>query len=145
DWLQREVRKRGMEIALDFAINCSPDHPYVREHPDWFYQRPDGSIKFAENPPKKYEDIFPLNFRCEKWPELWAEMVSIVLFVAEHSGYFAVFLAGWRASGLHRSGGASRDPLAGLRHLQRIRALRERSVARARGVSRFGKIPIQRA
>src|SRR3989440_405089 len=84
DWLQGEVRKRGMEIALDFAINCSPDHPYVREHPDWFYQRPDGSIKFAENPPKKYEDIFPLNFRCEKWAELWAEMVSIVLFWAEH-------------------------------------------------------------
>jgi len=83
DWLQGEVRKRGMEIALDFAINCSPDHPYVREHPDWFYQRPDGSIKFAENPPKKYEDIFPLNFRCEKWAELWAEMVSIVLFWAE--------------------------------------------------------------
>src|SRR6266581_4055130 len=82
DWLQREVRKRGMEIALDFAINCSPDHPYVREHPDWFYQRPDGSIKFAENPPKKYEDIFPLNFRCEKWAELWAEIVSIVLFWA---------------------------------------------------------------
>jgi starch synthase (maltosyl-transferring) len=73
-----------MEIALDFAINCSPDHPYVREHPDWFYQRPDGSIKFAENPPKKYEDIFPLNFRCEKWAELWAEMVSIVIFWADH-------------------------------------------------------------
>src|SRR5256886_11289655 len=84
EWLNGEVRKRGMEIALDFAINCSPDHPYVREHPDWFYQRPDGSIKFAENPPKKYEDIFPLNFRCEKWAELWAEMVSIVLFWAEH-------------------------------------------------------------
>src|SRR6184192_1843658 len=84
DWLQGEVRKRGMEIALDFAINCSPDHPYVRDHPDWFYQRPDGSIKFAENPPKKYEDIFPLNFRCEKWAELWTEMVSIVLFWADH-------------------------------------------------------------
>src|SRR5437667_558056 len=84
DWLQREVRKRGMEIALDFALNCSPDNPSVIEHPDWFYQRPDGSIKFAENPPKKYEDIFPLNFRCEKWAELWAEMVSIVLFWAEH-------------------------------------------------------------
>ena len=83
DWLQGEVRKRGMEIALDFAINCSPDHPYVREHPEWFYQRPDGSIKFAENPPKKYEDIFPLNFRCENWPQLWAEMVSIVLFWAD--------------------------------------------------------------
>src|SRR2546430_1859836 len=83
DWLQGEVRKRGMEIALDFAINCSPDHPYVREHPDWFYQRPDGSIKFAENPPKKYEDIFPLNFRCENWQALWAEMASVVLFWAE--------------------------------------------------------------
>ena len=84
DWLQKEVRKRGMEIALDFAINCSPDHPYVKEHPDWFYKRPDGTIKYAENPPKKYEDIFPLNFRCENWRELWAEMKSIVLFWAEH-------------------------------------------------------------
>ncbi|PYI46181.1 MAG: alpha-1,4-glucan--maltose-1-phosphate maltosyltransferase [Verrucomicrobia bacterium] len=84
DWLQKEVRKRGMEIALDFAINCSPDHPYVKEHPEWFYKRPDGTIKYAENPPKKYEDIYPLNFRCENWRELWAEMKSIVLFWAEH-------------------------------------------------------------
>src|SRR5205807_7044974 len=83
-WLEGEVRARGMEIALDFAINCSPDHPYVREHPEWFYKRPDGSIKYAENPPKKYEDIYPLNFRCENWRELWAEMKSIVLFWAEH-------------------------------------------------------------
>jgi starch synthase (maltosyl-transferring) len=83
DWLQGEVRKRGMEIALDFAINCSPDHPYVREHPEWFYTRPDGSIKYAENPPKKYEDIFPINFRCQNWQELWSEMVSIVLFWAD--------------------------------------------------------------
>ena len=84
DWLQNEVRRRGMEIALDFAINCSPDHPYVREHPEWFYKRPDGSIKYAENPPKKYEDIYPLNFRCEDWPALWAEVKSIILFWAEH-------------------------------------------------------------
>ena len=83
DWLQNEVRKRGMEIALDFAINCSPDHPYVKEHPDWFYKRLDGTIKFAENPPKKYEDIYPLNFRCENWRDLWAEMTSNVLFWAE--------------------------------------------------------------
>jgi len=83
DWLQKEVRKRGMEIAIDFAINCSPDHPYVKEHPEWFYKRPDGTIKYAENPPKKYEDIYPLNFRCENWRELWAEMKSIVLFWAE--------------------------------------------------------------
>ncbi len=83
DWLQKQVRKRGMEIALDFAINCSPDHPYVKEHPDWFYKRPDGTIKYAENPPKKYEDIYPLNFRCEDWRALWAEMKSIVVFWAQ--------------------------------------------------------------
>ena len=82
-WLESEIRSRGMEIALDFAINCSPDHPYVREHPEWFYKRPDGSIKYAENPPKKYEDIYPLNFRCPNWPELWQEMKSIILFWAE--------------------------------------------------------------
>jgi len=84
DWLVGQARQRGMEIALDFAINCSPDHPYVRDHPEWFYQRPDGSIKFAENPPKKYEDIYPLNFRCEHWRELWEEMKSIILFWAGH-------------------------------------------------------------
>jgi starch synthase (maltosyl-transferring) len=82
-WLEKEIRRRGMEIALDFAINCSPDHPYVAEHPEWFYKRPDGTIKYAENPPKKYEDIYPLNFRCSNWQELWDEMTSIILFWAE--------------------------------------------------------------
>jgi starch synthase (maltosyl-transferring) len=82
DWLVGEIRQRGMELALDFAINCSPDHPYVKEHPEWFYKRPDGSIKFAENPPKKYEDIYPLNFRCADWRNLWAEMLNVVLFWA---------------------------------------------------------------
>jgi len=82
-WLEQEIRNRGMEIALDFALNCSPDHPYVREHPEWFYRRPDGTIKYAENPPKKYEDIYPLNFRCENWQELWQEMTSVILFWAE--------------------------------------------------------------
>ncbi len=83
EWFQKELQKRGMEIALDFALNCSPDHPYVKEHPEWFYRRPDGTIKYAENPPKKYEDIYPLNFRCENWRELWAEIRSIVLFWAK--------------------------------------------------------------
>jgi starch synthase (maltosyl-transferring) len=82
DWLVGEIRKRGMELALDFAINCSPDHPYVKKHPEWFYKRPDGSIKFAENPPKKYEDIYPLNFRCADWRNLWAEMVNVVMLWA---------------------------------------------------------------
>ena len=80
DWLVKKVHAKGMEIALDFAINCSPDHPYVRDHPDWFYQRPDGSIKYAENPPKRYEDIYPLNFHCADWQSLWQEMKSIILF-----------------------------------------------------------------
>jgi starch synthase (maltosyl-transferring) len=84
DWLVEQIHERGMEVALDFAINCSPDHPYVKEHPEWFYKRPDGTIKYAENPPKKYEDIYPLNFRCENWAELWAEMKSIILFWAGH-------------------------------------------------------------
>jgi starch synthase (maltosyl-transferring) len=83
-WLEKKIRERGMEIALDFALNCSPDHPYVVEHPEWFYKRPDGTIKYAENPPKKYEDIYPLNFRCPNWQELWEEMTSIILFWAEH-------------------------------------------------------------
>ncbi len=84
DWLVGEIRQRGMELALDYAINCSPDHPYVWQHPEWFYKRPDGSIKYAENPPKKYEDIYPINFRCPNWRDLWEEMVSIVLFWAQH-------------------------------------------------------------
>lgn len=80
EWLVNQARKRGVEIALDFAINCSPDHPYVKEHPDWFHQRPDGTIKYAENPPKKYQDIYPLNFHCEDWKSLWNEMLRVVRF-----------------------------------------------------------------
>lgn len=79
-WLVGEAKKRGLEIALDFAINCSPDHPYVKEHPEWFYQRPDGSIRYAENPPKKYQDIYPLNFHCADWKNLWRELIDVVLF-----------------------------------------------------------------
>ena len=80
DWLVKKIQAQGMEVALDFAINCSPDHPYVKEHPDWFYQRPDSTIKYAENPPKRYEDIYPLNFHCDDWKNLWQEMASIILF-----------------------------------------------------------------
>jgi len=70
----------GIEIALDFAIQCSPDHPYVKYHPEWFYHRADGTIKSAENPPKKYEDIYPINFFCEHKEALWEELKSVVLF-----------------------------------------------------------------
>jgi len=73
-----------LEIALDLAFQCSPDHPYVTKHPEWFYLRPDGTIHHAENPPKKYEDIYPLNFECEQWQELWNELKSVVLFWIDH-------------------------------------------------------------
>lgn len=80
---RQKAAELGIEIALDFAVNCSPDHPYVKEHPEWFYKRPDGTIKYAENPPKKYEDIYPLNFYCEDMEGLWKEMLSIFLFWAQ--------------------------------------------------------------
>jgi starch synthase (maltosyl-transferring) len=80
DRLVGKARDLGLEVALDLAFQCSPDHPYVRKHPEWFHQRPDGSIHYAENPPKRYEDIYPLNFACEGWEELWAELESVVLF-----------------------------------------------------------------
>ncbi len=70
----------GIEIALDMAFQCSPDHPYVREHPQWFKIRPDGSVQYAENPPKKYQDIFPLNFETEHWKSLWEELKSVAYF-----------------------------------------------------------------
>ena len=82
EWLVKKIKAAGLEVALDFAINCSPDHPYVKEHPEWFFARPDGTIKYAENPPKRYEDIYPLNFHNENWRELWQEMKSIILFWA---------------------------------------------------------------
>jgi starch synthase (maltosyl-transferring) len=76
------ARDHGLEIALDFAVQCSPDHPWVKDHPEWFYRRPDGSIKFAENPPKKYEDIYPLDFDSPAAPALFAELRRIVAFWA---------------------------------------------------------------
>lgn len=74
----------GIEIALDFAVQCSPDHPWVKQHPEWFYQRPDGTIKFAENPPKKYEDIYPVNFDSPQAKSLWEELKSVVDFWIGH-------------------------------------------------------------
>jgi starch synthase (maltosyl-transferring) len=72
-----------IDIALDIAFHCSPDHPYVKEHPEWFLHRPDGSLQYAENPPKKYQDIYPFNFETPDWQALWQELKSIVIFWAE--------------------------------------------------------------
>jgi starch synthase (maltosyl-transferring) len=72
--------EHGIEVALDIAFQCAPDHPYVTEHPEWFRQRPDGTIQYAENPPKKYQDIYPFDFETESWRELWEELMSVVRF-----------------------------------------------------------------
>ncbi|MBI4527529.1 MAG: alpha-1,4-glucan--maltose-1-phosphate maltosyltransferase [Deltaproteobacteria bacterium] len=81
--LLAKARERGIEVALDLAFQCSPDHPYVREHPEWFRRRPDGSIQYAENPPKKYQDIYPLDFETDAWRDLWQELKGVLLFWIE--------------------------------------------------------------
>ena len=73
-----KAKELGIEIALDIAFQCSPDHPYVREHPEWFKRRPDGTIQYAENPPKKYQDIYPFDFETPAWRELWHEARSVI-------------------------------------------------------------------
>ena len=74
------ARKMGLETAIDLAFQVSPDHPYVKNHPEWFYHRKDGTIRYAENPPKKYYDIYPLNFESDNWKELWEELSKVVEF-----------------------------------------------------------------
>ncbi|HTB77701.1 MAG TPA: alpha-1,4-glucan--maltose-1-phosphate maltosyltransferase [Polyangiaceae bacterium] len=81
--LVRDARAAGVEVAIDVALQASPDHPYVREHPEWFLHRPDGSIRYAENPPKKYQDVYPFDFACDAWESLWQELASIFLFWCE--------------------------------------------------------------
>lgn len=84
DRLVGAAESAGLKIALDFAIQCSPDHPWIRQHPEWFEWRPDGTIKFAENPPKKYEDIVNVHFYDDALPELWYALRDIVLFWIDH-------------------------------------------------------------
>ena len=79
----KAARSKGLRLALDIALNCSPDHPYVKSHPEWFYHEPDGSIKFAENPPKKYEDIYPFDYYNKNYQALWQEIENIILFWAD--------------------------------------------------------------
>ena len=79
-----EAHRLGLEVALDFAIQCSPDHPWVKEHPEWFHHRPDGTIKYAENPPKKYQDIYPVNFDTPDKENLWRELKGVLDFWISH-------------------------------------------------------------
>jgi len=78
--LIKTAQEYDLEIALDIAFQCAPDHPYVKVHPEWFRQRPDGTIQYAENPPKKYQDIYPFDFETEGWRELWGELKSVFQF-----------------------------------------------------------------
>ncbi len=78
--LRSRAEALGMEIALDLAIQCAPDHPWVTEHPEWFRHRADGSIRYAENPPKKYQDIVPFDFQCDQWRPLWEALGGVVKF-----------------------------------------------------------------
>jgi starch synthase (maltosyl-transferring) len=78
--LVKAAAQYGLEVALDIAFQCAPDHPYVTEHPEWFRKRPDGTIQYAENPPKKYQDIYPFDFETDQWRELWEELRSVVQF-----------------------------------------------------------------
>jgi starch synthase (maltosyl-transferring) len=84
DRFVKRAKQSGLEVALDYALQCAPDHPWVSEHPGWFFLRPDGTIKCAENPPKKYEDIVPINFWCDDYPALWDACRDILLHWIRH-------------------------------------------------------------
>jgi starch synthase (maltosyl-transferring) len=78
--LVADAKEQGIAIALDFAIQCSPDHPWLKQHPEWFNRRPDGTLKYAENPPKRYQDIYNVNFDSDDWKGLWAALRDVVLY-----------------------------------------------------------------
>lgn len=83
DQFVARAKELDIEVALDIAFQCSPDHPYVKDHPEWFKKRPDGTIQYAENPPKKYQDIYPFDFETKDWHALWKELLSVVQFWAD--------------------------------------------------------------
>ncbi len=84
DRLVAGAAANGLELALDFAIQCSADHPWLTEHPEWFHRRPDGTLKYAENPPKRYQDIYNVDFGCADWQALWRALRDVVLFWVDH-------------------------------------------------------------
>jgi len=84
DAFRVEAERLGLEVALDLAWQCSPDHPWVKQHPEWFRHRPDGTIKYAENPPKKYQDIYPFDFGSAEWRQLWQALLDVTLFWIGH-------------------------------------------------------------
>ena len=85
DYFVKKAQALELEVAIDFAIQCSPDHPWVKQHPDWFYRRPDGTIKYAENPPKKYQDVYHVNFDTADKEALWQALLNVLLFWIDHN------------------------------------------------------------
>ncbi|WP_259311617.1 alpha-1,4-glucan--maltose-1-phosphate maltosyltransferase [Capillimicrobium parvum] len=84
DAMVATAREHGIDIALDFAIQCSPDHPWLKEHPEWFHRRPDGTLKYAENPPKRYQDIYNVNWDTPDWEALWDALRDVVMHWVDH-------------------------------------------------------------
>lgn len=84
--LVKQAKDLGIEVAMDFALQAAPDHPWVEQHPKWFKWRPDGTVQYAENPPKKYQDILPIYFESDDWKNLWKEMLSIAMYWIEECG-----------------------------------------------------------
>jgi starch synthase (maltosyl-transferring) len=84
--LVEDAKEQGIDVAMDFALQAAPDHPWVKEHPEWFKWRPDGSVQYAENPPKKYQDILPIFFESDDWKNLWKEMLETALYWVEECG-----------------------------------------------------------
>jgi starch synthase (maltosyl-transferring) len=78
--LVKRAAESGVDVAIDLAFHCTPDHPYAKAHPEWFRRRPDGTVQYAENPPKKYEDIYPIDFETDHWQEVWEELKEVVRF-----------------------------------------------------------------
>lgn len=89
--LLQSAGKKGLELAMDIAFQCSPDHPWVHEHPEWFKHRADGSIQYAENPPKKYQDIYPLDFESRDWKAMWDGLLGVFLFWIEQGSTARTF------------------------------------------------------
>jgi starch synthase (maltosyl-transferring) len=84
DRLVAAAHEHGLELCLDYAIQCSPDHPWLKEHPEWFHRRPDGTLKYAENPPKRYQDIYNVNFDSEDWQGLWEALRDVMAYWVDH-------------------------------------------------------------
>ncbi len=89
EYLLGRIKEAGMELAMDIAFQCAPDHPWVKEHPEWFKKRADGSIQYAENPPKKYQDIYPIDFESSDWEALWEGLKNVFNYWAAKCGFSA--------------------------------------------------------